>query len=113
MGTAENLLRLGCTLCPASLTVIPSTRTWSITVLSQISSEITVLGLALVLPHPPLPPRTTPLTRTLLQLRLFPSSFSKRVMKSLLRAQSIFVQRMFTVLDIQRKLQVNIVLQQH
>ena len=37
-----NRLMLGCTLCPASLMVIPWIRTWSITV-ALISSDITVL----------------------------------------------------------------------
>ncbi len=54
-----NLLMFGCTLCPASLMLIPWTRTWSITV-ALISSDITVLCLR----WPPRPPRS-PLTRTL------------------------------------------------
>lgn len=60
------LLMLACTLCSASLIVIPQTRTWSITV-AQLSSEITVLCLR----SPPIPPRR-PLTHTLSPLlRLF------------------------------------------
>ncbi len=54
-----NLLMFGCTLCPASLMLIPWTRTWSITV-ALISSDITVLCLR----WPPRPPQP-PLTRTL------------------------------------------------
>ena len=51
-----NLLMFGCTLCPASLMLIPWTRTWSIRV-ALISSDSTVLCLR----WPPRPP----LTRTL------------------------------------------------
>ena len=54
-----NLLMFGCTLCPASLMLIPWTRTWSITV-ALISSDITVLCLR----WPPRPPQP-PLTQTL------------------------------------------------
>lgn len=70
MVAMDNLLRLGCTLCPAFLTVIPRIRTWSITV-SRISSEINALGLALPCP-PPFTPCLT-CTLPLLPLRLFPS----------------------------------------
>lgn len=52
MVDSVNLQMLAHTLCPASLIVIPQTRTWSITV-AQLSSEITVLCLR----SPPRPPR--------------------------------------------------------
>ena len=69
MVATENLLKLGCTLCPASLIVIPWTRT-----VARIWSEITILGLALRCPCT-LHPRPPHLTRTLppLPLTLFPS----------------------------------------
>ncbi len=51
-----NLLMFGCTLCPASLMLIPWTRIWSITV-ALISSDITVLCLRWP-PWPPRPPLT-------------------------------------------------------
>ena len=66
MVDAENRLKFGCTLSPASLLVSPWTRTWSMTV-ARISSDISThflpLPLCPPLPlscPPPLPPRCPP-----------------------------------------------------